>query len=131
LMIGDGATTTLNGRNVRCRPIARIEEATVLASDPLNLRSRAGADKLSPLLSRARLVRTWGDCYGYLLVASGRADVMLDPIMNPWDIAALVPIVRGAGGVITDWNGGPAYPAESTIACGSAELHATILAALK
>ena len=50
-------------------------------------------------------MRTWGDCYGYLLVAAGFADVMLDPIMNPWDIAALVPIIRGAGGVITDWQG--------------------------
>ena len=77
-----------------------------------------------------RLARTWGDCYGYLLLASGRADVMMDPIMNPWDIAALVPIVRGAGGVITDWNGGPAYPASSTIAAGSAELHRQVRAAL-
>ena len=50
-------------------------------------------------------MRTWGDCYGYLLLATGHADIMCDPVMNPWDIAALIPVVRGAGGVITDWQG--------------------------
>ena len=81
------------------------------------------------LARQARLVRTWGDCYGYLLLSGGWADVMLDPIMNPWDIAALVPVVRGAGGIITDWQGGPAYPASSTIAT-CPELHAQVVAAL-
>ena len=49
--------------------------------------------------------------------------------MNPWDIAALVPVIRGAGGVITDWQGGPAYPAQSTVAAATPELHAATLAA--
>ncbi len=64
-------------------------------------------------------------------MAAGHADIMCDPIMNPWDIAALVPVIRGAGGVITDWSGGPAYPAESTLAAGTPELHAMVVAALK
>ena len=131
LMVGDGTTTTLNGRIVRARPCTDIAEATLLCSDPLNLREPSRGAALAALSRRARLVRTWGDCYGYLLVASGRADVMIDPVMNPWDIAALVPIIRGAGGVITDWNGGPAYPAQATVACGSAGLHKAILEALK
>jgi histidinol phosphatase-like enzyme (inositol monophosphatase family) len=54
-----------------------------------------------------RLARTWGDCYGYLLVATGRADVMVDPLMNVWDCAALQPIVEEAGGTFTDWQGEP------------------------
>ncbi|HWB10752.1 MAG TPA: histidinol-phosphatase [Pirellulales bacterium] len=54
-----------------------------------------------------RLVRTWGDCYGYLLVATGRADVMVDPLMNVWDCAALQPILEEAGGTFTDWQGHP------------------------
>ena len=49
--------------------------------------------------------RTWGDCYGYLLVATGRAEVMVDDIMNPWDSAAVQPIITEAGGVFTDWRG--------------------------
>ncbi len=131
LMIGDGVATTLNGRPVRCRATRRIEEATLLTSDPLNpakFQDGAGYDRVQ---HRARLVRTWGDCYGYLLLAAGWADIALDPIMNPWDVAALVPVVRGAGGVISDWQGGAAFPAQSTVAAATPELHAQVIAALK
>lgn len=55
----------------------------------------------------ARLARTWGDCYGYLLVATGRADVMIDPQMAVWDAAPLLPILEEAGGAFTDWKGTP------------------------
>ena len=51
------------------------------------------------------LERGWGDCYGHCLVATGRVDIMLDPRMNPWDCAALIPIVQEAGGRFTDWKG--------------------------
>jgi len=129
LMIGDGETTTLNGRRVRCRSTNRIEDATLLTSDPLNIRKVLG-DQADAYVSQARLVRTWGDCYGYFLVASGQADVMIDPLMCPWDIAALVPIIRGSGGVITDCQGGSPYPAESILAAATPELHTDVLAAL-
>lgn len=130
LMIGDGQVTTLNGRPVRVRPTRRVEDATFLTSDPFNPAKYQDGAAFTALRQRAKLVRTWGDCYGYLLVAAGFADVMCDPIMNPWDIAALVPIIRGAGGVITDWHGGAPYPAESTLACATPELHEAVLAAL-
>ena len=130
LMLGDGRETTLNGRPVRCRATTALAEATLLTSDPLNPARHQDGAGFERVLRAARLGRTWGDCYGYLLVASGRADVMLDPIMNPWDIAALVPIMKGAGGVITNLGGGAAYPAQDTLACGNAALHAQVLAAL-
>ena len=130
LMLGDGTATTLNGRPVRCRATTRIADSTVLTSDPLNPAKYQNDAAYEALTRRAKLVRTWGDCYGYLLVASGWADVCLDPIMNPWDIAALVPILRGAGGAITDWRGGAPYPAESTIASATPELHAEVLRTL-
>jgi myo-inositol-1(or 4)-monophosphatase len=129
IMIGDGNVTTLNGDPVRVRACDAIETATFLTSDPLNPAKYQNGDAYAALTARARLVRTWGDCYGYLLLASGRADVMCDPVMNPWDIAALVPIVRGAGGVITDWQGGDAMRGVSTVASGPA-LHAGVIAAL-
>jgi histidinol phosphatase-like enzyme (inositol monophosphatase family) len=129
LMLGDGRTTILNGRPVKVRSCARVEDATVLTSDPLNPAKYQNGTAYAALVARAKLVRTWGDCYGYLLLASGKADAMLDPIMNPWDIAALVPIVRGAGGVITDWRGGDPVKASSTVAA-SAALHAQLIAAL-
>ena len=130
LMVGDNVSTTLNGRPVRCRATTLVEDATVLTSDHLNLARYQDGPACDRLLARARLVRTWGDCYGYLLLAAGHADACLDPIMNPWDIAALVPVVRGAGGVISDWEGGPAYPAAHTLAAASPELHAELVASL-
>ncbi len=131
LMIGDGAATTLNGRAVRTRATTAIEAATLLTSDPFNPAKYQDGARFQALAQRARLVRTWGDCYGYLLLAAGYADIMMDPIMNPWDIAALVPVIRGAGGVITDWSGGSAYPAESTLAAATPALHAAVLAGLR
>lgn len=53
----------------------------------------------------ARLTRSWGDCYGYLMVATGRADVMVDPVVAVWDLAPLLPIIEEAGGSFTDWQG--------------------------
>ena len=65
---------------------------------------RAAYDRLQ---AAARLTRTWGDCYGYFLVATGRAEVMIDPIMAVWDAAPLPPILQEAGGTVTDWKGHP------------------------
>jgi len=124
------ATTTLNARPVRVRQTARIEDATILTSDPVNPRKYQNGPACDALLARARLARTWGDCYGYLLLAAGYADAMLDPILSPWDIQALIPIVRGAGGVITDWRGGDPVKADSIVAA-TPVLHPQILAALR
>jgi histidinol phosphatase-like enzyme (inositol monophosphatase family) len=63
---------------------------------------RAVYDRLQ---AATRLTRTWGDCYGYLMVATGRADLMVDPVMAVWDAAALLPILEEAGGTFTDWQG--------------------------
>jgi len=129
LMVGDGQTTTLNGRAVRVRPTTRIEDATFLTTNVHSPAQYQDGPAFQALAARARLFRTWGDCYGYLLVASGWADVMCDPIMNPWDIAALIPVIRGAGGVITDWQGNDPVNAKSIVAAGPG-LHAQVIAAL-
>lgn len=129
-LIGDNHTATLNGRPARTRAHRPLEEATVLTSDAVLAAKHRGGRGFEAFMRRARLARTWGDCYGYALVATGWADVMFDPIMNPWDVAALVPVIRGAGGVITDARGGPAYPATSIVAAAGAEMHALAIAAL-
>ena len=72
------------------------------------------------------MTRTWGDCYGYLLVATGRADVMIDPIMNVWDAAALQPIMEEAGGTFTDWSGEPTIHHEEGVATNGKLLEAVI-----
>jgi fructose-1,6-bisphosphatase/inositol monophosphatase family enzyme len=84
---------------------ARLAEALVCSSDtrfPVARREAA-----SNLQHAALVSRTWGDCYGYLLVATGRAEVMFDAIMNVWDAAAIQPILLEAGGTFTDWQGRP------------------------
>ena len=120
----------MNGRPVRCRPTTRIDEATFLTTDWVIPASYQNGPAFDALAARVRVARTWGDCYGYLLVATGWADIMCDAIMNLWDLAALIPIIRGAGGVITDWQGGDPENATSIVACATPELHASVIAAL-
>ena len=91
----------------RCRVSSRrtLTEATVLTTDerfPNDSGQREGWVRLA---TKAAVSRSWGDCYGYLLVSTGRAEVMVDGILSPWDAAALMPIIEEAGGVFTDWKG--------------------------
>ena len=130
LCLGDGTTTTLNGRRVRVRSTARLADAVLLASDTTTAARYQDGAAWERLVSKVRWLRTWGDCYGYLLVASGEADVMTDPVMSPWDLLPLVPIIRGAGGVITDWEGGDPVRGSSSIAANPA-LHAEVMACLR
>ena len=127
LAVGDNATTTLNGQPIRCRGTTDLATATLVTSDHRNLAHYQPGSNTDALIDACRLYRTWADGYGYLMLAAGFVDIAMDPIVNPWDIAALVPVVRGAGGTITDWNGNAPYPAESTIAAATRELHATVL----
>jgi histidinol phosphatase-like enzyme (inositol monophosphatase family) len=129
LLLGDGTATTLNDRRVRVRPTARLADAVLLASDTTTAAHYQDAAGWERLVARARWLRTWGDCYGYLLVATGQADVMTDPIMNPWDLLPLIPIIRGAGGVITDWQGNDPVHASSSVAA-SPLLHGEVIATL-
>ncbi|WP_437229821.1 inositol monophosphatase family protein [Planctomicrobium sp. SH661] len=62
-------------------------------------------DVLETLSKQSRLSRGWGDCYGHMLVATGRAEIMVDPLLAEWDASALIPIVEEAGGVFMDWQG--------------------------
>jgi histidinol phosphatase-like enzyme (inositol monophosphatase family) len=130
MLVGDNRSASLNGRPVHTRSVRKIEDATLLTSDPVAIANDPGARGYSSLMRRAKLARMWGDCYGYLLVATGWADVMYDPLMNPWDIAALVPVIRGAGGVITDSKGAAPYPAHSIVAAANETLHREVIAGL-
>ncbi|HZL45906.1 MAG TPA: histidinol-phosphatase [Opitutaceae bacterium] len=129
LVIGEGDYTTLNGRTVRVRATPVLEEATLLCSDVLSPAQHQNGAAFVALGRRVKQLRTWGDCFGYLLVATGWADIMCDPVMNPWDIAALIPVIRGAGGIITDWQGRDPVNATSIVAAIPG-LHAQVIAAL-
>ena len=116
-----------NGRRARCSDVTRIEEATILAGSITRAIDRSGAFR--DLAGRAKLNRGWGDAFGYALVATGRAEVMLDPRISPWDCAAMPPIFREAGGWAGNWDGGQDIHGRDWLAC-CAGLKAEVLATL-
>ncbi len=109
-----------NDSRVNVSAIATMSEATALTTD-CGFRERperrAGWERVA---RASAMSRTWGDCYGYLLVATGRAEIMTDPILSPWDAAALFPIVQEAGGVFTDWDGNVSAFGGSAVATNKA-----------
>src|SRR4030095_13766023 len=83
------------------RPCSQLSEATVLATTHWSSSEQRGArhaDRIEAVVRLARLYRTWGDGFGYFAVAPGGADLMLDPVLSHWDVAAVVPVVEAAGG---------------------------------
>lgn len=84
-----------------------LSEALFCYTEVGLFRERGRMNAFETLQQNARAARGWGDCYGHMLVATGRADMMADPVMNAWDAAALVPILREAGGSYTAWSGAP------------------------
>ena len=97
----------------RVSNVATLRESLLLASE-IRFPTPRRQQTLLDLAQATRINRTWGDCYGYLLVATGRAEVMLDPIMALWDVACLQPILEEAGGTLTDWQGNSTiYSAEA------------------
>jgi len=109
-----------DGRRARVSAVDRLEDAVVLTTDVENIEARGFGAGWERLRRRVSFVRTWGDCYGHALVATGRAEAMLDPILSPWDAAALRPIVEEAGGVYTDWTGNPTHLGESGVSTNAA-----------
>jgi histidinol phosphatase-like enzyme (inositol monophosphatase family) len=120
LVAAPGEGCWWNGARCRVSDVARVEEATVLTTDERFLGQPERGAGWRWLATRAAVSRTWGDCYGYLLVATGRAEVMVDPVMSPWDAAALQPIVAEAGGTFTDWDGAATAFAGSVVATNAA-----------
>lgn len=112
------------------RRSAPLREVSVCSTDPSMFAASKYQQAFSRLAGRARAVRYGGDCYTPCLVAAGCADLVVDAGLKPWDVQALIPIVTGAGGVITDWAGGPAERATEVIIAGNRELHAEVVAAL-
>lgn len=122
-----GEGCTWNGRPCRVSAVDRLDQALLVVTDERMARARG--DAYERLAARTELQRTWADCYGYALVATGRAEVALDPLMNVWDCAALLPIVEEAGGRFTDWRGRRTIRAGEAVATNGA-LHDEVLALL-
>ncbi|MDT7543167.1 MAG: histidinol-phosphatase [Acidobacteriota bacterium] len=94
-----------NSEPARVSATSSLAEALLLSTDFGTCERYGFGTAAERLQTRVAARRTWGDCYGHVLIATGRADVMLDPVMNIWDCAALQPIIEEAGGTFTDWSG--------------------------
>lgn len=94
-----------NGTRTQVSQTASLAEATLLVTDDRFAGRPQRQLRWQRISNACRIVRTWGDCYGYLLLATGRADIMVDDLMNPWDAAAVQVVIEEAGGRFTDFRG--------------------------
>lgn len=109
-----------NGRPAHVSDVSSLSDAVLLASD-LNTFARFGRSAaFQRLIESTYIQRTWGDAYGYALVATGRAEVMLDPVMAVWDCGPLQVILEEAGGTFTDWKGTPTILGGESVATNGA-----------
>ncbi|WP_437530316.1 histidinol-phosphatase [Sorangium sp. So ce726] len=127
-----GRQTLWNGAPARVRACAGLPLARLSTTGPQYF-PPAKARAFGEVASRAKLVSYGGDCYQYGLVASGSIDVVVEYGLKLHDFAALVPVITGAGGVMTDWEGRPldAASAGDVVAAGDPRTHAEVLAALR
>jgi myo-inositol-1(or 4)-monophosphatase len=126
LLIGDGKTTEMNGRRVKMRECSKLSDAVLLTTDHVQIAEYKNIDNFNQLIKKVSLYRTWGDCFGYYLLASGYADIMVDPVMSKWDSMALIPIINGANGRITDYEGNDPVSGNSIVAA-NARLHENVV----
>ena len=110
----------LNGAPVRVSTTASLEDGLLLCTDFTACHRYGFGSAIEDLQRRAKSSRTWGDCYGHALVATGRAEAMFDASMSIWDAAALKPIIEEAGGVFTDWSGQPTHNGGSAVSTNAA-----------
>ena len=117
----DGVTT------LGVRPCAALRDAVLMTTHPWAYFEAAEQVAVRQLADTVMMSRFGGDCYAYGLLAMGFVDLVVEARLKPWDIQALIPIVEGAGGIITDWNGGPCTDGGRVIAAGDKRVHAEAL----
>ncbi len=112
---------SLNGEVIKSRPCSTLATATLSTTDPdlFMAGERAAFDQI---LSETQLVRYGLDCYAYAVVAAGHMDIVIESGLKPWDMMALIPVVKGAGGDATSWNGSSAGEDGRLIAVGDKAL---------
>lgn len=131
---GDNGAAQYDGpsgkRKLAVRRCASLSEATLFTTSPrlMNSDDRATFERVE---KEARLSRYGGDCYAYCMLASGHLDLIIETELKPYDIAALIPIIRGAGGIVTTWDGEPAQSGGRIVAAGDKRVHDAALKLLQ
>ena len=129
--IGVPGQTTLNGEELRTRACATLEHARLGITELDMMKTDAQRRAFDRISSRVEYLRLGGDCYNYALLAAGHIDLVIEGDLMPWDIQALIPIVEGAGGAISLWDGAPVRGGGWVVAAGDAALHAAAIELLK
>jgi histidinol phosphatase-like enzyme (inositol monophosphatase family) len=129
---GQSTVTTPEGtERLRVRPCSALSTAVVSTTHPWGYFNRAQRAAFESVCDASRMSYFGGDCYGYALLAMGFIDVIAEGRLAPWDVAALIPVIEGAGGIVTDWTGAPFANGACILAAGDARAHAQAVALLK
>ena len=131
---GDGHSARLRGpageRTLRTRRCADLGQALLASTDPRLFAEGEEAERFRALEGQARLSRYGTDCYAYCMLAAGQVDLVVEAGLKPYDICALIPIIEGAGGHVTSWDGGSAAKGGRVIAAGDPRMHEAALKVL-
>jgi myo-inositol-1(or 4)-monophosphatase len=123
---GDNGSANYQGpsgeRKLSVRRCGALAEATCYTTSPL-LMNPGDRDAFGRVEGAVRLSRYGGDCYSYCMLAAGHLDLVVETELKPYDIAALIPIITGAGGVVTNWEGEPAQNGGRIVAAGDPRVH--------
>lgn len=129
--VGTPAGAWRNGTPLQTRACASLAGARLMCTTPDMFDSAERRAAFDAVAADAQLLRFGGDCYAYCMLASGFVDAIVEASLQPYDVQALIPIVEGAGGVMTAWDGGDAQHGGAVIACGDKRLHAELVARLR
>jgi myo-inositol-1(or 4)-monophosphatase len=131
--IGDGRAASYRGpagdRTLQTRRCDALSEAVLMTTSPL-LMSQADRQCFARVEQAVRLSRYGGDCYAYCVLAAGHVDLVIETELKPYDVLPLIPIIEGAGGIITTWDDGSPLSGGRIIAAGDARVHAQAMAML-
>ena len=130
---GDGSGARYRGpagnRTLRVRPCAALGDAIMLTTSPL-LMNEADRQAFRRVEQQVRLSRYGGDCYAYCVLAAGHVDLLIETELKPHDVLALIPIIEGAGGIMTTWDNGRPHNGGRIVAAGDKRVHAQAMAML-
>ncbi len=131
---GDGGATSYRGpagnRELHVRECASLDNAILSTTSPL-LMTKSDRAAFVRLENKVRLSRYGGDCYAYCMVAAGLIDLVIETEIKPYDIVAIIPIITGAGGIVTTWENGPAQSGGRIVVAGDVRVHQAALEMLK
>ena len=116
-----------NRQVLSCRPCPRLEDAILSCTEPMAMFDEAQTAAYEQVRKRARFTRLGLDAHGYALAAEGRIDLVIEAGLAPYDIQAHIPIIEGAGGAITSWDGGPARKGGAIVCAGDTRLLGQVL----